>query len=62
MSLRNKLALLFFAITAASFGAVYFIVVPQLQSKLEDQQMEDLRADRGGVGGAARGPRWSPAT
>ena len=43
MSLRNKLALLFFAITAASFGAVYFIVVPQLQSKLEDEQIEDLR-------------------
>jgi two-component system, OmpR family, sensor kinase len=42
VSLRNKLALLFFAITAASFGAIYFIVVPQLQSKLEDQQIEDL--------------------
>jgi two-component system, OmpR family, sensor kinase len=42
VSLRNKLALLFLAITAASFGAIYFIVVPQLQSKLEDQQLEDL--------------------
>jgi two-component system, OmpR family, sensor kinase len=42
VSLRNKLALLFLAITAASFGAIYFIVVPQLESKLEDQQLEDL--------------------
>ena len=42
MSLRNKLALLFFAITAMSFGAIYFIVVPQLQSKLEAEQLEDL--------------------
>ena len=42
MSLRNKLALLFFAITAMSFGAIYFIVVPQLQSKLESEQLEDL--------------------
>jgi signal transduction histidine kinase len=42
VSLRNKLAALFFAITAASFGAIYFIVVPQLESKLQDEQMEEL--------------------
>jgi signal transduction histidine kinase len=42
-SLRNKLALLFFAITAAAFGVIYFIVVPQLESNLEERKLEDLR-------------------
>jgi len=44
MSLRNKLALLFFAITAAAFTVIYFIVVPQLQANLESRQLGDLRA------------------
>jgi two-component system, OmpR family, sensor kinase len=43
MSLRNKLALVFFAITAAAFSVIYFIVVPQLQSNLEHRQLKDLR-------------------
>jgi signal transduction histidine kinase len=43
MSLRNKLALVFFAITAAAFSVIYFIVVPQLQSNLEQRQLKDLR-------------------
>ena len=43
MSLRNKLALLFLAITATSFGALYFLVIPQLESNLEEQQLEDLQ-------------------
>ena len=42
-SLSNKLALLFFAITAAAFGVIYFAVVPQLRSNLEDQKLSDLR-------------------
>jgi two-component system OmpR family sensor kinase len=42
-SLRNKLALVFFAITAAAFGVIYFIVVPQLESNLEEQSLQDLR-------------------
>jgi signal transduction histidine kinase len=41
-SLRNKLALLFFAITAAAFAVIYFYVVPQLETKLRDRQQEDL--------------------
>ncbi|MGH2837209.1 MAG: hypothetical protein ACRDJY_02535, partial [Thermoleophilaceae bacterium] len=46
-SLRNKLALLFFGIVALAFGLVFFLVVPQLQSSLEDQQLDDLeRASR----------------
>jgi two-component system, OmpR family, sensor kinase len=46
-SLRNKLALVFFAITAGAFGVIYFIVVPQLESNLEDQSLADLRRSAG---------------
>ncbi len=42
-SLRNKLALLFFAITAAAFAVIYFVVVPQLESNLESRRLQDLR-------------------
>jgi signal transduction histidine kinase len=41
-SLRNKLALLFFAITAAAFAVIYFYVVPELQSNLEREKLRDL--------------------
>jgi two-component system, OmpR family, sensor kinase len=41
-SLRNKLALLFFGITAIAFAGLYFLVVPQLESNLEDRQLDDL--------------------
>ena len=41
-SLRNKLSLLFFGIVALAFGLVFFLVVPQLRSNLENQQLDDL--------------------
>jgi two-component system OmpR family sensor kinase len=41
-SLKNKLALLFFAITALSFAVVIFVFLPQLQTRLEDQRVDDL--------------------
>lgn len=41
-SLRNKLALLFFGITAAAFAVLYFVVVPQLESRLVDRRLDDL--------------------
>jgi two-component system, OmpR family, sensor kinase len=50
-SLRNKLALLFFGIVALAFGLVFVLVVPQLRSSLEDQQLDDLeRAARATAG------------
>jgi signal transduction histidine kinase len=50
-SLRNKIALLFFGIVALAFGLVFFLVVPQLRSSLEDQQLDDLeRAARATTG------------
>jgi two-component system OmpR family sensor kinase len=42
-SLRNKLAGLFLAITAAALGLIYFIVMPELEDNLEQEQMADLR-------------------
>jgi two-component system, OmpR family, sensor kinase len=41
-SLKNKLALLFFLITAAAFAVLFFIVVPQLESRLVDRELDDL--------------------
>jgi len=42
-SLGNKLALVFFAVIAVAFTAIFFIVVPQLQSNLEQQRVTELR-------------------
>jgi two-component system OmpR family sensor kinase len=48
-SLRNKLALLFVAVTALALAAVIFIFLPQLESKIEGQKLGDLRASAGTV-------------
>ncbi len=50
-SLGNKVALLFFLITAAAFGVIYFWVVTQPESSLEERRLRDLEA----VAGAYRG-------
>ena len=42
-SLGTKLALLFTVITAVAFSAIFFAVVPQLQSSLEHQRLNELR-------------------
>lgn len=41
-SLRDKLTLLFFGVTAAAFAVLYFLVVPGLESNLRDQRFEQL--------------------
>jgi two-component system OmpR family sensor kinase len=41
-SLRNKLALLFFGVTALAFAVVIFVLLPQLQTRLEEQKLENL--------------------
>jgi signal transduction histidine kinase len=43
-SVRTKLALVFFAIIASAFGLLYFIATPQLETKLEQRQLDDIRA------------------
>src|SRR5512133_1041582 len=45
-TLRNRLLLLFFVITAAAVGFVYLYVVPQLQSSLTSEKLSRLE-DRG---------------
>ena len=42
-SLQNRLALLFFAITALGFAAVIFFFLPQLETRLQNQRLNDLR-------------------
>jgi signal transduction histidine kinase len=50
-SLRTKLALLFFGVVLLAFSLIFFLVVPQLQSDLEDQELDNLeRAARATVG------------
>jgi two-component system, OmpR family, sensor kinase len=46
-SLRNKIALLFFAITGAAFGVLYFTVVTQPESNLEERRLHDLEVVAG---------------
>ena len=41
-SLQNKLALLFLAITALAFAAVIFVVLPRLETQLQEQRLHDL--------------------
>jgi len=42
-SLRNKLVLVFFGITATAFAVIYFGVVPQLEQNLEERKLAELR-------------------
>src|SRR3954451_23197557 len=42
-SLRNRLALLFFAVTALALAVVIFVFLPQLESKIEKQKLGDLQ-------------------
>ena len=41
-SLRNRLALLFFAVTAVALAVVFFIFLPRLESNIEQQKLDDL--------------------
>src|SRR5689334_11478179 len=43
-SLRNRLAFLFFAVTAFALAVVIFVFLPQLDTKIQDQKLGDLRA------------------
>src|SRR5256885_631924 len=42
-SLRNRLALLFFAVTAVALAVVVFFFLPQLESQIVDQKLGELR-------------------
>src|SRR3954465_7102380 len=49
-SLRNRLALLFFAVTALALAVVIFFFLPQLESQIVEQKLGELRK---GAGAAA---------
>jgi len=55
-SVRNRLVLLFFVITAGAVGFVYLYVVPQLRSSLTAEKLHRLEADA-----ADQGPRLAEA-
>jgi signal transduction histidine kinase len=42
-SLRNRLALLFFAVTAVALAVVVFFFLPRLESQIVDQKLSELR-------------------
>src|SRR4051795_760855 len=42
-SLRNRLPLLFFAVTALALATVVFVFLPQLESQIVDQKLGELR-------------------
>jgi signal transduction histidine kinase len=49
-SVRNRLAVLFFVITAAAVGFIYLYVVPQLRSNLTAQKLQRLEEVAGSEG------------
>ena len=54
-SVRNRLALLIFVITAAAVGFIYLYVVPQLRSSLTAEKLRRLEQVATRAGPAARG-------
>ncbi len=44
-SIRNRLALLFFGVTLVAITGIYLYVVPQLESRLTNEQLRALAAD-----------------
>jgi two-component system, OmpR family, sensor kinase len=56
-SLGNKIALLFFLITGAAFGVIYFWVVTQPESSLEERRLRDLEAVAGAFESSVDGMR-----
>ena len=54
-SVRTKLALVFFAIIAAAFGLIYFIATPQLETKLEQRQLDDIQSSAQDVRAQTKG-------
>src|SRR5918994_5376793 len=43
--LRQKVALIFFLITAAAFSAIWFVVVPQLEQNLKERRLASLQEE-----------------
>jgi signal transduction histidine kinase len=61
-SLRNRLAFLFFAITLAAIGALYLYIAPQLETRLRDEKVTQLRENALQTVGGIRRVAGSGAT
>jgi two-component system OmpR family sensor kinase len=55
-SLRQKIAFIFFVITAMAFSAIWFVVVPQLEQNLKERRLASLQEEAK----AARAPLELP--
>jgi signal transduction histidine kinase len=55
LSLRNRLALIFFAITLLAIGALYLYIAPGLQSRLMGAKLDELAASARQHSGRLRG-------
>jgi two-component system, OmpR family, sensor kinase len=55
-SLRQKIALLFFLITAAAFSAIWFVVVPQLEENLKERRLTSLQNEARDARAALQAP------
>ena len=55
-SLRQKIAFIFFVITATAFSAIWFVVVPQLEQNLKERRIENLQDEAK----AAQAPLQAP--
>ena len=62
LSLRNRLALIFFAVTLLSIGAVYLYVAPGLQTRLMGEKLGELGRAATHDSGAIRGTVGSSST
>jgi two-component system OmpR family sensor kinase len=45
LSLRYKIAFIFFVITAAAFSTIWFVVVPQLEQNLKERRLASLQEE-----------------
>jgi two-component system OmpR family sensor kinase len=61
-SLRNRLAFLFFGVTALALAVVIFVFLPQLETKIEDQKLGDLQSVAARESSHLRGVIGQPVT
>ena len=55
-SLRQKIAFMFFVITAAAFSAIWFVVVPQLEENLKERRLTSLQNEARDARAALQAP------
>jgi len=55
-SLRQKIAFMFFVITAAAFCAIWFVVVPQLEENLKERRLTSLQNEARDARAALQAP------